>query len=1015
MRLLRTVVVAVCLLALPAVVHAQASITGVVKDASGAVLPGVTVEASSPALIENVRSVNTDGAGQYRIVDLRPGMYAVTFALTGFNSVKREGIELTGTFTATVNVDLTVGSVAETVTVQAEAPVVDVQSVRRQTSLSNATLNEIPSARAYSPLLLLQPGIQTAGIADVQVTPAMTVFGSPGGRGGEGKLQIDGLGAGAAIGGAGVSSYVADVSNAQEVTFTNGGGLGESETGGGVINIVPRTGGNRFAGSLYGAFVRSGMVSSNYTPELQARGLTAPAGLDSAWDANYGQGGPIRKDKLWFFANVRTTGAYYLVPGLYPNLNEFNPTKWTYQPDTAHKVLTATSNGNYRNASLRMTIQASQRNKIGLFWDEQRPCAGASFSSDVNACKYQPTDGDRIGYNSSIASPETVGEWHQPTRAQQATWSSPVTNKLLLEAGFGTWLGRFGTPVGLNGQPGTQNTQSLIRMQELCILPCPANANIAGLTYRSASWGSSWSGSYNWRFSASRVTGAHSMKFGYQGSRLVWDTGAFTNNQNLTYFVNNGTPIQLQQTLNPLYTSNRIGNAAFYAQEQWTHGRATLQGSVRYDHGSSYFPAQQVGYTTFMPNTAFNYPEADGVSWSDISPRGGIAYDLFGNHKTSVKINAGKYLEPAQSGGTWIAPNPTSRLSTSTTRSWNDANRNFVADCDLTSPLAQNQIAAGRDSCGPMTVQTFGQNVFTSSVDPSLLSGWGKRGSDWGFSASVQHEVLPRTSVEVGYNWRALQNFTVTDNLFVTPADFDPFSVKAPSDARLPDGGGYTVGGLYNVSNAKFGQNNNQLTGAGNYASWTQRYNGILTQINARPRSGLTVQGGFNVGKTVTDNCGVRAQLIESAPTNPYCGTDSGFVYRVTALGAYTIPKVDVLVSATFRSEQGPQLAANWSVPSAVAQQTLGRPLSGGTPSVTVNLITPGSLYANRVNLADFRVAKLIRIRGTRSNIGIDVYNFMNSDAILSYNNSYTPGGAWLLPTSVVTPRFVKFSAQVEF
>jgi Carboxypeptidase regulatory-like domain len=1030
MRIWKKLLLAAWFVSLPASVYAQASIAGVVKDISGAVLPGVTVEASSPALIEKTRAVVTDGTGQFRIVDLRPGTYAVTFTLTGFSTVKRDEIELTGSFTATVNADLRVGSVSETITVRGETPIVDVQNIRRQTSISNATLNEIPTTRSYGSILLLMPAVASSGNApsDTSVTPTMVVFGAPGGRGGEGRVQVDGLGIGAAIGGSGSSSYVADTANAQEVTFTNQGGLGESETGGGVINVVGRTGGNQVRGSFFGARVNSNMVSDNLTARLkeQFQGQTFSSNsMDSVWDVNLGIGGPIKKDRVWFFSNVRTVGVYYVVPGMVPNLNAFDPTKWTYVPDLTpgRRVLIQPVNGNYKNASVRLTFQASRRHRFNAFWDEQRPCNGASYDQSVSACKHQPTSGLDIIGGTATTAPETSGIWDQPTRTQQITWSSPVTNKLLVEAGFGNWLGRFGAPNGNTGQKGSPNTKDLIRVTELCIGGCPANGNIQGLTYRSASWANSWSANNSWRASVSRVTGAHTMKFGYQGTLLVWDTGTFTNSTNLAYSINNGSAnnafSSLTMTLNPLYGANRVAGAAFYAQEQWTLGRATLQGAIRYDRAWSYFPAQQVGFTTFQPTSSFAYPETQGVSWNDITPRGGIAYDLFGNGKTAIKINAGKYLEPLTTGGTFSAPNPTNRLTTTTSRTWNDLNRNFVPDCNLTNPLAQNLSASGGDTCGPFGTSTFLQNVFTSGVDPSLLTGWGKRGADYAFSASIQREIVARTSVEVGYNWRRLVNFTTSDNTLVTAADFDRFSITAPLDARLPGGGGYVVNDLFNVSNTKFGQTNNVLSFGNDFGSWTQSYNGMLLQVNARPRNGLTMQGGFNVGKTSTDNCTVRSVLPETNPNNPYCNSNTGFVTRVSGFASYLMPKIDVLVSTAFRSEQGAQLSANWAAP-ITAAPSLGRPFAGGLGTQTVNLITPGTLYGDRNNLVDFRIAKVIRFKRTRTNVGIDVYNLMNADTVLAYNNTFTPNtattvGRWLVPTSIVTPRFFKFSAQIDF
>ena len=247
MRRLREGLAVLALLVLvPAAAFAQASITGVVKDASGAVLPGVTVEASSPALIEKTRSAVTDGSGQYRIVDLRAGVYSVTFTLTGFSSVKRDGIELTGSFTAAINADMKVGAIEETITVSGETPIVDTQSVRRQVTVGNDVIASMPAARSYAGVMMLIPATTTQAGAnlDIQVTPGMLVFGGAGGRTNEARIQVDGLNTGAAFNGAGVSSYVVDIGNAQEISMTTSGGLGEAEVGGPSFSIVPKTGGN---------------------------------------------------------------------------------------------------------------------------------------------------------------------------------------------------------------------------------------------------------------------------------------------------------------------------------------------------------------------------------------------------------------------------------------------------------------------------------------------------------------------------------------------------------------------------------------------------------------------------------------------------------------------------------------------------------------------------------------------------------------------------------------------------
>jgi hypothetical protein len=1033
-RVIRSGVLPVVLLLLsPAVALAQASIAGSVRDSSGAALPGVTVDASSPALIEKVRVATTDGSGVYRIVNLPPGTYAVSFTLAGFNVFRREGIELSGGFTAQIDGTMTVGGVTETITVSAESPIVDVQSIRRQTTISSEVLTSIPTARSWAATALLIPGIITTGggPTDVQVTPQMTVFGGAGGRNNEGRMQVDGLNTGAGLGGSGVSTYVADISNAQEVVTTTSGGLGEAEVGGPTLSIIPKSGGNRISGNAYLSGVGGRMVGSNYTAELQAKGLTVPGKLLKQWDLTYGMGGPVVKDRLWYRVAIRDEGQHRTIPNIYPNFNAGDPTKFLYAPDKEHQVRGAES---WRLYTTRLTIQATGRDKVNVHWDEQHPCNGATYGTSGDGCRNQPESGDRIGPLglgglSSTTSPEIAQYLYAHPRVRQLTWAETATSRLLFEAGFGAYQ----APFGPYESPGNPN-RDLVRITEQCsaVGGCPANGGLA-VTYRSGNWSDSWDAQYTWRASVAYVTGAHNLKIGYGGVALVSDLQNFSNNKNLSYTVNNGSAISLTQTLLPFTTSYRTRNMSLYVQDQWTRGRMTLQGALRFDRNSSFFPEQTIPASNFL-RAALVFPETKGVdAYKDISPRGGVAYDLFGNGKTAVKVNFGKYLEPTSNNNNYILSNPITRIATTANRSWTDTNTNWIPDCDLLSPAAQSPATTGSiDVCGAMNNPTFGTATqTTANIDPKILSGWGVRSNDWQIGASVQQQILPRLSVEVGYFRRWLNNFTVTDNEALGAADFTPYSIAAPADARLPDGGSYVVNGLYNVTSTGFTTPaRNSITLADDIGDQYQTYNGVLLNVSARISRGFQFQAGINAGKTVQDNCAVREKVPElttgagTSPAvnvgNPYCHSDPGVITKMTALGAYTVPRVEVLVSGTFRSDQGAPLAANWNAPVALVTAALGRPAAVVGTTVPINLVAPGQVWGDRVNALDLRFAKVLRFGRSRNTVGIDVVNVLNSDAILTYNQSFNPSittgaAAWLSPTSVLTPRFVKVSAQIDF
>ena len=626
-----------CLVLVPATLHAQASITGVVRDTSGALLPGVTVEATSPVLIERVRSVVTDGTGQYRIVELRPGTYTLTFSLSGFVTVRREGIELTGAFTATVNAELPVGTLQETVTVIGESPIVDVQNARRQQVIGDDVVAAIPGVRGFNAFVVLVPGI-TAGSKDVPTTPDAFTFTIHGGRSNEGRVQVDGLNIGASVGGGGIGGYFADVTNAQEMTFTTAGGLGEAEVGGPHLNIVPRAGSNALSGRFYTSIANNALQGSNFTQALRNAGLRTPDEVLEAWDVSGAIGGPIRRDKLWYFANLRYQGNSNAITGMYANKNMGDPTKWTYEPDVSRR---ARGDLDRKMANARLTWQVTPRNRISLFWDEHLQCSGSSRSPEVDGCRKPPNLDEWVGGGSATSAPEAGGggrfglyedTWH---RVQQATWTSPVTGRLLLEGGFGTYLVPGSAPFGREW-PGNP-TRGLIRVQEQAGL-------IPGLVYRSQNWSTNFLGAHTWRASALFVTGAHNLKFGYQGAFHVDNRdNDFTNDHRLSYRLNNGVPNQLTMVVSPIKPRARTEYAAFYAQEQWTRNRLTLQGALRYDHAWSYFPPQQVGPDRFMP-VPLTFPETAGVKYHDITPRAGAAYDLFGDGRTAIKANLGKLL-----------------------------------------------------------------------------------------------------------------------------------------------------------------------------------------------------------------------------------------------------------------------------------------------------------------------------------------------------------------------------------
>jgi hypothetical protein len=585
-------------------------------------------------------------------------------------------------------------------------------------------------------------------------------------------------------------------------------------------------------------------------------------------------------------------------------------------------------------------------------------------------------------------------------------WSSPMTSRVLLEAS----IMRRTELIDSRSAGATPNMISVMDQ-------------FNGLTYRNRVTGQNNDTRFvSYRAALSYITGSHSFKIGFNNGRQTITRNTFAD-QPISFRVNTATgvpvPNQILLWATPFdLTSTFTSDGGAFAQDKWTIGRLTLGYGVRFDWVSIAYPEQHLGAGPLVPGRTLTLPATDGISWKDVTPKLGVSYDLFGTGRTAVKATANKYVAgQGLSGPFGDALNPGSRLVQSTTRAWTDGNRDFVPDCDLTRPEANGE-------CAAMANRNFGTAVPGSAYDPDTLTGWGKRPFDWEFSAGVQHEVVTGVSVAVDYFRRLFGNFVVTDNRALGPSDYDAFSVTAPGDPRLPNGGGYVVSGLYNLNPAKFGvPADNYITFADNYGKQIEHWNGVDVTVAMRPRGGLLLQGGTSTGRRLSDLCEVRAQVPEGvpvpiAPTNtlaevtPYCRVVQPFQTQLKGLASYVVPKVDVQVSAAFQSVPGGQVNGNFVASSAAVQSSLGRPLSGGAANVTVNIVEPWSVVGERLNQLDVRFGKNVRLGRTRSTIYIDVFNVLNADTVLTENPSF---GTFRRPTSILPARFMKVGYQLNF
>jgi len=991
------VVALATLLWIPASLVFGQGISGVVKDTSGGVLPGVTVEASSPALIDKTRTVVSDDQGQYSIIDLRPGVYTVTFVLPGFSTVRREGIVLTTGFTATVNADLAVGALDETIVVSAESPVVDTRTVRQIAILTNEVIETLPTGRTTTGLATLIPGITVSESGRrFQDVGGLAGEGNNwvihGSRSNEGHILISGLPFHNAAR-SNQSTFRNDVSMVEELALETSAISAEYAEGGITTNLVGKEGSNRFSGSLFGSYSGDTMQGTNLDDALRARGAAAVNALKSIYDYSLNMGGPVKQDRLWYFASVRRWANSTLVAGVFDDANRLD---FAYTPDLSKQFVLVED---LTNAAGRVTWQVTPKNKLQGFFQKQRRVGFAgsapAFMPEANAIRTGIGPGLMYG---------------------QALWSAPVTMRLLFEAGTSIYVEKT-TTTAIDGLP-TDSPSWGYHIVDSGL----------GITYNYPATIAPEQGSSvrNYKASVAYVTGSHLFKAGMTVETAINGKSFTEIPRDMTLLFVNGVPNRITLQVQPRYIHTKLNQATgIFVTDRWTTRRLTLTLGLRFDYNNGSVPAQDQPAGRFLAARHFD-EVTDVPNWKDLSPRLGVAYDLFGDGRTAVKASLSRYVSGGPTTATALAANPVATTVNNANRNWTDLNGNFIPECDFLNPDANRE-------CARLGNLAFGTNVITTTTDPAITQGFGVRPYNWETTVVVQHELAPGVGLNAGYYHREYGNFTVTDNILVTPADYDPYCITTPMDRRLPGGGGQELCGYYDLNPAKFGQFFGHVTKAENFGKQEDVFDGVDISVNTRLRGGVLLQGGAAIGRQRQNACfavdspqaTLSGPMLTEIPATPgtgpraICDIRPPFQTQGKLLATVTLPW-DFQIAGTFQTSPGPPISATYIVRSADIRASLGRDLSSGpTGTASVEIVPPGTLYGPRMYQVDGRVSRIIPVGRFRIQGNLDAFNILNANPVLQHSNNYgTNGAAWLRPegqSGVMNARLFKVSAQVNF
>jgi hypothetical protein len=971
----RTILVVVLAL-VPGIAAAQSTISGAVTDTSGAVLPGVTVEASSPALIEKTRSATTDDQGRYTIVDVRPGVYSVTFTLQGFSAARREGIQVTANVTVPLNAELSVGSVAETITVTGATPMVDVQQAAQRQVLGREQLDTLPTARSFLSTGVVVPAakISRPDMGGIQVGQA-SYLSARGRSSNDNAVEVDGLDV-RISNGVSQSGYN-NFAMVQDVTYQTSA-IGPDSNGGGVrINMIPRDGGNTFAGDFFVGGSFDGWQKDNLTSQLRAAGLRSADALQHLIEITPAVGGPILRDKVWFFGSTKYSQVEISPAGA----RFFSTGEPGYTKNDLH------------NLSGRVTWQISPRNKVTGYIDRWFKSQDHTITFTAGECCAPGVDWETAtstypAHNSFLS---------------YAKWTSPITNRLLAEAGFSAvhFPTEFGTPLpGIVKAVGTPEWYAGALKQDITLNTFAGQSNFSSQFAKQPSYSGSGAVSY--------VTGSHNAKAGVYYRYANSDSAAPGANAHLTQQYQNRAPIRVLVYAVPHQVSTSIDEFAAYAMDSWVIRRLTVTGGLRLDRFNGRVNPMSLPAGRFVGARSFGelHPTEPFL---DFSPRLSAVYDLFGNAKTALKFSASKYLTPLSVFFfNPFAPNSV----TPDTRIWLDTDLTPGSNTPSGRVLATNGDNIAQDNeIGLRQNNRFGLAP-EQRADPDL-----QREYSWDYSASVQHEIMPNLSVMAGWYYARSYDVQQTINVLRNLNNYTPFQTPNPMDPS-------ETLTIFRLNNSSVGIVDNVTT---NSDVNHRDYQAYEASITSRLLSGGTINFGWAME---------RARRVSCDTPNPnqlrFCDhtgelyQELGRVAKIPYRHEFKFSMAQQLpygfnVGASFVSFAGQNRivgaggAANvvgstgsvaWPVPASLFP-------GGITEAVTLSLLSPGVSFLDRWNQLDLSVRRNFRVRRFELRPALELYNVTNAAVVLSRNNNFGP--ALDTPLSVLQGRLTKLTLLVKF